>query len=258
MSYVLETNNLGIAFGGLKACQNVNIKISQGQIYGLIGPNGAGKTTIFNILTGVYKPTWGTFALNGEILNGLNQEQINHKGIARTFQNIRLFNNMTVLRNVMVGLNNQPEYKCSFIKSIIRHPAHFRVENAMEEKARQILKVFGLDEYRNALACNLPYGDQRKLEIARAIATNPTLLLLDEPAAGMNPKETAELLKTVKLIRDKLNITVLVIEHDLKFVSNICDEITVLNFGNILAQGSVSEVLNNKDVIEAYIGKKGK
>lgn len=256
MEYVLETNDLGIAFGGLKAAEHVNINIKKNEIYGLIGPNGAGKTTIFNILTGVYQPTWGSFKLDGEEIKNLTQEKINQKGIARTFQNIRLFNNMTVVRNVMVGLHNRKEYKCGFFTSILRLPKHFKIEKEMREKAKELLDIFGLLEERNNLACNLPYGKQRKLEIARALATNPKLLLLDEPAAGMNPNETMELAETIKLIRDKFDMTILLIDHDLKFVSGLCDRVTVLNFGTVLADGNISDVLNNKDVIEAYIGKK--
>ena len=256
MDYILETTDLGIAFGGLKAAEHINISIKKNEIYGLIGPNGAGKTTIFNILTGVYQPTWGSFKLDGEEIKNLSQEKINQKGIARTFQNIRLFNNMTVVRNVMVGLHNRKEYKCDFFTSIFRLPKHFKVEKEMREKAKELLDIFGLLEERNNLACNLPYGKQRKLEIARALATNPKLLLLDEPAAGMNPNETMELAETIKLIRDKFDMTILLIDHDLKFVSGLCDRVTVLNFGTVLADGNISDVLNNKDVIEAYIGKK--
>lgn len=251
---ILKTENLGISFGGLKAVQDVNIEIRKKQLYGLVGPNGAGKTTIFNIITGVYKPTTGTFYLDGEELTGLSQEKINHKGIARTFQNIRLFNNMTVIRNVMVGLHNQPEYKCNFFDAIFRLPRYFKTEKAMRQKAKEILKIFGLEEERNNLACNLPYGKQRKLEIARALATNPKLLLLDEPAAGMNPNETADLVETVKYIRDNFDMTILLIEHDMKFVSGLCDEITVLNFGTVLAQGDTKTALNDPEVIKAYIG----
>ncbi len=251
---VLETKNLGISFGGLKAVQNVNLKVKKNQLYGLVGPNGAGKTTVFNLITGVYQPTEGTFFLEGEELKGKSQETINHKGIARTFQNIRLFNNMTVIRNVMVGLHYNPEFKCSFLTSILRLPKHFKVEKAMREKAKEILKIFDLYEERNNLACNLPYGKQRKLEIARALATNPKLLLLDEPAAGMNPNETAELMETVRFIRDNFDMTILLIEHDMKFVSGLCDEITVLNFGTSLAQGDPAVVLKNPEVITAYLG----
>ena len=252
--YVLETRELGITFGGLKAVQNVNLKIKKNQVYGLIGPNGAGKTTVFNLLTGVYQPTTGTFYLNGEDLTGLSQDKINHKGFARTFQNIRLFNNMTVVRNVMVGLSNQPEYKCSLFESIFRLPRHFKTEKAMRAKAKELLRIFDLEDERNNLACNLPYGKQRKLEIARALATNPKLLLLDEPAAGMNPNETEDLVKTIKYIRDNFDMTILLIEHDMKFVSGLCDEITVLNFGTVLAEGNTKEALNNPEVIKAYIG----
>lgn len=253
--FVLETKDLGISFGGLKAVQNLNIQIKKGQIYGLIGPNGAGKTTVFNMLTGVYKPTTGTFFLNGEELSGLSQEIINHKGIARTFQNIRLFNNMSVVRNVMVGLHNNPDFKCSLFDSIFRLPRHYKVENKMREKAKEILEIVGIGEERNNLACNLPYGKQRKLEIARALATNPKLLLLDEPAAGMNPHETEELMNTILKIRNDFDITVLLIEHDLKFVAGLCDEVTALNFGTVLSHGNVNEVLNDPQVVEAYIGK---
>ena len=251
--YILETKDLGITFGGLKAAQNVNIRIKKNQIYGLIGPNGAGKTTIFNLLTGVYKPTAGTFYLDGEELKGLSQEKINHKGIARTFQNIRLFNNMTVVRNVMVGLHNRPEYKCSLLESVLRLPRHFKVEKAMREKAKELLRIFDLEQERNGLACNLPYGKQRKLEIARALATNPKLLL-DEPAAGMNPHETEDLVKTIKFIRDHFDMTILLIEHDMKFVAGLCDEITVLNFGTVLAEGDTKTALSDPEVIKAYIG----
>ena len=252
--YILETKDLGITFGGLKAAQDVNIRIKKNQIYGLIGPNGAGKTTIFNLLTGVYKPTAGTFYLDGEELKGLPQDKINHKGIARTFQNIRLFNNMTVVRNVLVGLHNNPEYRCSVLESILRLPKHFKVEKAMRKKAKELLSIFGLEEERNNLACNLPYGKQRKLEIARALATNPKLLLLDEPAAGMNPHETEDLVETIKRIRDSFDMTILLIEHDMKFVSGLCDEVTVLNFGTTLASGDTKTALNDPEVIRAYIG----
>ena len=252
--YVLETKELGISFGGLKAVQNVNLKIKKNEIYGLIGPNGAGKTTVFNMLTGVYKPTTGTFYLNGEELRGLSQEKINHKGIARTFQNIRLFNNMTVIRNVMVGLHNQPEFECGILPTILRFPKQFRVEKSMVERAEELLKIFGLYESKNTLACNLPYGKQRKLEIARALATNPKLLLLDEPAAGMNPQETAELVETIRFVRDKFDMTVLLIEHDMNLVTGICDNVTVLNFGTTLAEGKTEDVLADPEVVRAYLG----
>ena len=251
---VLKTENLGISFGGLKAVQDLNLEIREGQLYGLVGPNGAGKTTVFNMITGVYKPTTGKFFLDGENLTGKSQEVINHKGIARTFQNIRLFNNMTVIRNVLVGLHNQPEFKCGFQTSIFRLPRHFKTEKAMRERAKEILRIVGLEEERNNLSCNLPYGKQRKLEIARALATNPRLLCLDEPAAGMNPNETAELMDIVRHISKEYKITILLIEHDMKFVSGLCDEITVLNFGTVLAQGTPEVALNDPEVIKAYIG----
>ena len=253
--FVLETQNLGISFGGLHAASGVNLQIKKGEIYGLIGPNGAGKTTIFNLLTGVYQPTEGTFFLDGRELKGLSQEKINHAGIARTFQNIRLFNNMTVRRNVMVGLHNRSEFRSSLLDSILRLPAHFKAEREMKKKANEILRIFDLESEANTLACNLPYGKQRKLEIARALATEPKLLLLDEPAAGMNPHETEDLRKTVEQLRRDFGITILLIEHDLKFVSGICDRITVLNFGTVIAEGNTKEALSNPEVIRAYIGK---
>ncbi len=251
---VLKIENLGISFGGLKVVQNLNMEIKEKQLYGLVGPNGAGKTTVFNMITGVYKPTTGAFYLNGENLTGKSQEIINHKGIARTFQNIRLFNNMTVVRNVMVGLHNQPEYKCGLFASLLRLPRHFKVEKEMRQRAKEILEVVGLLEERNNLACNLPYGKQRKLEIARALATNPKLLCLDEPAAGMNPHETQELMDIIRLIREQFDVTILLIEHDMKFVSGLCDELTVLNFGTTLAQGETKAALQDPEVIKAYIG----
>ena len=251
---VLKIENLGISFGGLKAVQDLNLEIKEKQLYGLVGPNGAGKTTVFNMITGVYKPTTGAFYLNGENLTGKSQEVINHKGIARTFQNIRLFNNMSVIRNVMVGLHNQPEYRCGMFTSMFRLPRHFKVEKAMRQRAKEILDVVGLLEERNNLACNLPYGKQRKLEIARALATNPKLLCLDEPAAGMNPQETQELMDIIKTIREQFNVTILLIEHDMKFVSGLCEELTVLNFGTVLAQGETKAALQDPEVIKAYIG----
>ena len=251
---VLKIENLGISFGGLKAVQNLNLEIKEKQLYGLVGPNGAGKTTVFNMITGVYKPTTGKFFLCGEDLTGKSQETINHKGIARTFQNIRLFNNMTVIRNVMVGLHSQPEYKCGLFTSLFRLPRHFKVEKEMRQRAKEILDIVGLLEERNNLACNLPYGKQRKLEIARALATNPKLLCLDEPAAGMNPHETQELMDIIRLIREQFNLTILLIEHDMKFVSGLCDELTVLNFGTTLAQGETKAALQDPEVIKAYIG----
>ncbi|MFR7854571.1 MAG: ABC transporter ATP-binding protein [Acutalibacteraceae bacterium] len=251
---MLKTENLGISFGGLKAVQDVNLNIKKKQLYGLVGPNGAGKTTVFNLLTGVYQPTTGDFYLDGEKLTGKTEEVINRKGIARTFQNIRLFSNMSVIRNVMVGLANRPEYRCNPFTSMLRLPRHFKTEVEMREKAKEILRIFGLEEERNNLSCNLPYGKQRKLEIARALATDPKLLLLDEPAAGMNPNETADLMNIVRFIRDNYDMTILLIEHDMKFVSGLCDEITVLNFGTELASGETKTALSDPEVIKAYIG----
>ena len=251
---MLEVQGLGISFGGLRAVDRFNLKIEKGQLYGLIGPNGAGKTTVFNLLTGVYKPNNGRVTLDGQNITGKSTIEINQAGIARTFQNIRLFNNMTVIRNVMVGLANRPEYKCSVLESALRLPRHFKVEKEMREKAKEMLRIFNLEEERNSLACNLPYGKQRKLEIARALATNPKVLLLDEPAAGMNPHETEDLAKTIRFIRDHFDMTVLLIEHDMNFVSDLCDEVTVLNFGTVLAQGDTKTVLQDPEVIKAYIG----
>lgn len=252
---MLQTENLGISFGGLKAAQDVNITINKKDLYGLIGPNGAGKTTVFNLLTGVYQPTTGKFYLDGENLTGKKQEAINRKGIARTFQNIRLFNNMTVISNVMVGLHNDPKYRSTPFSSMFRLPAHFAAERKMRERAKELLDIFGLKDERNNLACNLPYGKQRKLEIARALATNPKLLLLDEPAAGMNPNETAELMDTIRFINEEFDMTILLIEHDMKLVAGICEKLTVLNFGQVLCQGKTSDVLNDPAVITAYIGE---
>lgn len=252
---MLDVKNLSISFGGLKAVDDFSITIEKGQLYGLIGPNGAGKTTIFNLLTGVYKPDGGRILLDGKDITGHKAIQINQAGIARTFQNIRLFNNMSVIRNVLVGLHNQPEFKCDIFSSIFRLPKHYKTEKAMRDKAKEILRIFDLYDERNNLACNLPYGKQRKLEIARALATNPCLLLLDEPAAGMNPHETEDLMDIVRRIRDEFDMTILLIEHDMKFVSGLCDEITVLNFGTVLAQGKTEDALSDPEVIKAYIGE---
>lgn len=250
---ILEVKNLGISFGGLRAVDSFEIKIKKGQLYGLIGPNGAGKTTVFNMLTGVYKPDDGSIKLDGEELVGKTTIEINKEGIARTFQNIRLFKEQSVLDNVKIGLHNQ--YKYSTLAGILRLPQYRKVEKEMNEKARELLKVFELDDKEDYLASNLPYGDQRKLEIARALATNPKLLLLDEPAAGMNPNETKELMDTIRFVRDEFDMTILLIEHDMKLVSGICEELTVLNFGQVLAQGKTSDVLNNPEVIKAYLGE---
>ena len=245
---MLDVKNLSISFGGLKAVDDFSITIEKGQLYGLIGPNGAGKTTIFNLLTGVYKPDGGRILLDGKDITGHNQA-----GIARTFQNIRLFKELSVLDNVKVGLHNHHKY--STLSGILRLPSYYKVEKEMDERAMELLKVFDLDKEFDYKASNLPYGKQRKLEIARALATEPKLLLLDEPAAGMNPNETAELMKTIRFVRDHFDMTVLLIEHDMKLVSGICERLTVLNFGHMLAEGPTSEVLSNPEVIKAYLGE---
>ncbi|WP_317855933.1 ABC transporter ATP-binding protein [Chakrabartyella piscis] len=250
---LLEINNLGISFGGLRAVDAFNLKIEKGQLYGLIGPNGAGKTTAFNLLTGVYKPSQGRVLLDGEDITGKSVIEINRTGVARTFQNIRLFHELPVLDNVKVGLHNQMEY--STLAGILRLPKYRKVEKEMNQKAMELLKVFDLDGDAETLAGNLPYGKQRKLEIARALATNPKLLLLDEPAAGMNPNETKELMDTIRFIRDEFDMTILLIEHDMKLVGGICEELTVLSFGQILAQGETSAVLKDPKVITAYLGE---
>ena len=249
---LLEVKNLGISFGGLRAVDQFEINIKKGQLYGLIGPNGAGKTTVFNMLTGVYKPTDGIIKLDGEDLVGKKTIEINKAGIARTFQNIRLFSQQSVLDNVKIGLHNQ--YKYSTLTGILRLPKYRKMERKMNEKAMELLKVFELDDKADFLASNLPYGDQRKLEIARALATNPKLLLLDEPAAGMNPNETAELMETVRFVRDKFDIAVLLIEHDMSFVMGLCEHITVLDYGRIIAEGDPETVRSDPKVIAAYLG----
>ena len=250
---LLEIKNLGISFGGLRAVDDFSITIEKGQLYGLIGPNGAGKTTIFNLLTGVYKPNMGTIQLDGMNITGKKTMEINRAGVARTFQNIRLFKELTVLDNVKAGLHNQ--YSYTTVAGILRLPKYFKVEKTMDEKAVELLKVFNLDKEKDYLASNLPYGKQRKLEIARALATNPKLLLLDEPAAGMNPNETKELMDTIRFVRDNFDMTILLIEHDMKLVSGICEKLTVLNFGQVLAQGNTVDVLNDPEVIKAYLGE---
>lgn len=250
---MLEIKNLGISFGGLKAVDEFYITIEKGQLYGLIGPNGAGKTTVFNLLTGVYKPDHGSILLNEKNITGKSTIEINQSGIARTFQNIRLFKDLSVLDNVKSGLHSH--YRYSTLEGIFRLPRYFKQEKAMDERAMELLQVFDLAGEADYKASNLPYGKQRKLEIARALATEPRLLLLDEPAAGMNPNETAELMDTIRLVRDNFDMTILLIEHDMKLVSGICEELTVLNFGQVLTQGETSAVLNDKRVITAYLGE---
>lgn len=250
---LLEVRNLSISFGGLRAVDGFSLKIEKGMLYGLIGPNGAGKTTVFNLLTGVYKPNEGKVILDGKDITGKSIIDINKAGIARTFQNIRLFKDLSVLDNVKAGLHNHHPY--STIEGILRLPKYRKVEKEMNERAMEILKVFDLDKEADILASNLPYGKQRKLEIARAIATEPKLLLLDEPAAGMNPNETGELMETIRFVRKKFDTTILLIEHDMKLVGGICEELTVLNFGQVLTQGKTDVVLNDPAVITAYLGE---
>lgn len=253
MAAMLEVKNLGISFGGLRAVNGFDLTIEKGALYGLIGPNGAGKTTVFNLLTGVYKPNEGIIKLDGNDITGKSTIEINKEGIARTFQNIRLFKDMSVLDNVKAGLHNHHKY--SVLSGIFRTPSYRRVENEMNEKAMELLKVFELADEADYLASNLPYGKQRKLEIARALATEPKLLLLDEPAAGMNPNETQALMDMIRFVRDHFDMTILLIEHDMKLVSGICEELTVLNFGQVLAQGRTDRVLSNPQVITAYLGE---
>ena len=250
---LLEVKNLGISFGGLRAVDNFSLKIEKGQLYGLIGPNGAGKTTIFNLLTGVYKPTDGSFIFDGDELAGKSAIDIHKKGIARTFQNIRLFGNMSVLDNVKVGLHNSES--TNLFDSIFRTPKYRKEEKNITEKALELLDVFGLKEEANFKASNLPYGKQRKLEIARALGTNPKLLLLDEPAAGMNPAETAELMETIALVRNKFGISILLIEHDMSLVMGICERLVVLEYGRVIADGLPDEVVHNPRVVSAYLGE---
>ena len=249
---ILSTENLGITFGGLKAVSEVNLNVYKNEIVGLIGPNGAGKTTVFNMLTGVYEPTEGKILLNGTVINGKKPHDIVSMGIARTFQNIRLFKALTVEENVAVAFNK--DLKTSIVSSIFRTRRFYKEEKKVYEKALNILKIFSLEEYANEKADNLPYGKQRKLEIARAMATSPQLLLLDEPAAGMNDTETAELMQTIATIREKFNISILLIEHDMNLVLGICEKLNVLEYGRMLASGNPQDVIKDEKVIRAYLG----
>ena len=251
---VLDVRNLGIDFGGLTAVDGFSMTIGPTEISGLIGPNGAGKTTIFNLLTSVYQPTRGSILLNGVDTKGMTTAKVNKLGIARTFQNIRLFTGMTTLDNVKVGMHNS--IKCSFASSLLRLPPYFKAEKAANEKAMELLDFMGLADVADAKAGSLPYGVQRRLEIARALATDPSIVLLDEPAAGMNPSETAELMEQIRRIRDTFQIAIFLIEHDMNLVMGVCEGIVVVNYGRIIAKGTPEQIKTNPAVIEAYLGRK--
>ncbi|MDY6066031.1 MAG: ABC transporter ATP-binding protein [Finegoldia sp.] len=249
---ILECKNVSISFGGLKAVSDFNMQMKKGELLGLIGPNGAGKTTVFNMLSGMYKPSEGEILLEGENINGTRPDILAGKGIARTFQNIRLFDYLSVLDNVKVAMNQNMNY--GILSGMFRLPKYWKEENEATDKAMEILKIFDMQDYSYLPASSLPYGKQRKLEIARAIATNPKVLLLDEPAAGMNTTETSDLMNTIKMIRDKFNIGILLIEHDMNLVLGICEELIVLNHGELLAKGNPKDVINDPQVVTAYLG----
>lgn len=252
---LLETNNLGITFGGLRAVGNFDLTIGEHELVGLIGPNGAGKTTIFNLLTGVYLPTEGDIKVEGKSVVGLKPYQIVRRGVSRTFQNIRLFKNLTVIDNVKIAFHQEMKY--GIFSTLFRLPksAFYREEAEVDQKARELLKIFNMEDAADKLAKNLPYGQQRKLEIARALATNPKLVFLDEPAAGMNPQETKELMTTIRFIRENFDVSILLIEHDMSLVMGICERIVVIDYGMIIAKGTPEEIKNNPKVIGAYLGQ---
>lgn len=250
---LLKIDNISIRFGGLTAVSDFSLSMEDDSLYGLIGPNGAGKTTIFNMLTGVYVPTSGTIHFNGEDITGVKPYNITQKAIARTFQNIRLMKKLTVLENVKISFVYQTKY--SLAASFLRLPSFFKEEDEAEKEALELLRIFHLEDKKNELAMNLPYGEQRRLEIARALAAKPKLLLLDEPAAGMNPNETAELTELIRWIRKEFRIAILLIEHDMRLVMGVCEHILVLDYGKIIAEGSPEEIKTNKKVIEAYLGE---
>ncbi len=249
---VLEVNNLSISFGGLKAVDDVSFKLKKGELLGLIGPNGAGKTTLFNMLSGVYTPTSGKIILDGQKVNGISPDKLSKLGVARTFQNIRLFDNLTVLDNVKLAMNQYMEY--GILSGIFRFPSYWQEENETTELSKEILKSLSLEKYFRAYAGSLSYGNQRKLEIARAMATRPKVLLLDEPAAGMNESETQDLMNSIKIIREKTGVSILLIEHDMNLVLGISERLVVLNYGEILAEGNPREVISNEEVVKAYLG----
>lgn len=253
---ILECRRIGIDFGGLSAVDEFTIAIGRTEICGIIGPNGAGKTTIFNLLTNVYRPTRGSILVNGVDTLGMTTDEVNRRGVARTFQNIRLFKDLTVEENVLIGLHNT--MNCSVVESMLRLPKYWRQEKQAREKVRELLHLFHMEDMAQYQAGSLPYGAQRRLEIVRSLATQPGILLLDEPAAGMNPSETAELMETIRKIRDEFHIAIMLIEHDMQLVMGICEGIAVLNYGRIIAKGTPEEIRNNPVVVEAYLGKEDK